>query len=173
MQTAQTQAIVVINNRESLVQGQLQPDPELLKKVKGGGIPINRVVTLLPGANLVDVADIEALGKNEAFARYFTTKIERSLAPENNPEKVGSTILATLEVDGKDGKKVPLQVDKELPLKALKPEVAKLLIDETFVLSTLRGWLASEGRPEVRLLLDNRIRELDVKPEGGPAAAGR
>ena len=164
---------VVINNREGLVQGQLQPDPKLVEKMTKGSIPINRCVTLLPGANLVDSADLEALSKNPAFAKNFETLIPRSPAPEQNPEKVGKPILQLMEVEGKDGKKVPLQVDAKHPLKALKAEVAKALIDETFVASTLRAWLAEEGRPEVRLVLTQRIAELDAAPEGGPAAAGR
>jgi len=175
---------VVINNREGLVQGQLQPDPELVAKMTKGSIPINRCVTLLPGANLVEAADLEALGRNPAFAKRFETKIQRSPAPEQNPEKVGLPELQLMGVDGKlidqtqpvpkDAKPVaPLQVDKDHPLKALKAEVAKALIDETFVVSTLRAWLGSEGRPEVRLVLTQRIAELDAAPEGGPAAAGR
>jgi hypothetical protein len=164
---------VVINNREGLVQGQLQPDPQLVAKMAKGSIPINRCVTLLPGANLVDTADLEALLKNPAFELNFKTLIPRSPAPEQNPEKVGKPILQFMDVESKDGKKVPLQVDAKHPLKGLKPDVAAALIDETFVVSTLRGWLAEEGRPEVRLVLTTRIAELDVKPEGGPAAAGR
>jgi len=175
---------VVINNREGLVQGQLQPDPKLVEKMTKGSIPINRCVTLLPGANLVEAADLEALSKNPAFAKNFETLIPRSPAPEQNPEKVGKPILQLMAADGtlidptkpaaKDAKPAAvLQVEEKYPLKALKAEVAKALIDETFVVSTLRAWLGSEGRPEVRLVLTQRIAELDAAPEGGPAAAGR
>lgn len=162
---------VVINNREGLVQGQLQPDPRFAA-VKGG-VPLNRCVTLLPGANLVPEDDLKSLLENKAFAANFTVTIPKSPAPEQNPEKVGKPILELLMVDGKDGKKTPLQVEEKHPLAKLKDEIALKLIEETLVPSVLRGWLNEDPRPGIRLELTKRLAELDGQPEGGPAAAGR
>jgi hypothetical protein len=165
----------VINNREALVQGQLQPPPQS----KTAGIPqIGRVITLLPGANLVDSKDLEELSKNEQWMRNFTTKIPRSPAPEQNPEKVGNAILELLEIDRplKDGgskKELFPQLDDKLPLSKLSAEVAKVLIDETLIVASLREWMHEEKRPELAHVISKRIAELEGTPEGGPAAVGR
>lgn len=161
---------VVINNKEALVQGQLQPT---MRNAQGAPV-VGKCVTLLPGANLVASAEVEELLKNPQFKACFTTKIPYSKAPEQNPEKVGQPILEFLEVDaGKDGGKKPLQVEDSAPLAKLKPEVVKVLVDEVLAASILRGWLREEVRPDVAHLLNLRIARLEGAPEGGPATAGQ
>ena len=161
--------IVVVNNRESLVQGQKQPQ---ITNLQGAPV-IAGVVTFLPGANLVDKADLEHLRKNPTFELNFTTAIPKSPALEQNPEKVGLPILAVMEVaGGKDGAKIPLELEDRLPLQKLKPEVAKKLIGETLVAGILRGWEREEARPEVRYEIQLQIDAVEGKP-AGPASVGR
>jgi hypothetical protein len=162
----------VINNREGLVQAQLPPT----MFNKQGAPVLSEAVTFLPGANLVDSAKLDQLRKNSAFELNFNTKIPKSPAPEQNPEKVGLPILQVLEVEHKtkDGAKMmPLIVEDKAPLAKLAPEVAQKLIDEVLVESTLREWLREETRPEMAHALNKRIAELQGEPEGGPAAMGR
>lgn len=161
----------VINNREGLVQGQLQPRS---RNLSGAPIP-HRAVTFLPGVNLVPSEELEELRKNPTFELNFRTAIPHSPAPEQNPERVGKPVLELLEVKGKDGKRVPLVVDDELPLAKLEPAAVKTLVDETVVTGFLREWLEQERRPDVAHLITQRIRLLegDPKAPGGPAAAMR
>ena len=164
----------VINNREALVQGQLPPPPQS----KTAGVPLlGKVLTLLPGANLVDSKDLEKLNENEQWKKNFSTPIPRSPAPEQNPEKVGKPILEllTIEQRTKEGTKtMPFpQLDDEHPLAKLDAIAAKLLVDEMLVVGTLKDWVREETRPEMAHVLNRRIAELEGSPEGGPAAAGR
>jgi hypothetical protein len=161
----------VINNREGLVQGQLQP---ISKNLSGAPIPY-RAVTFLPGVNLIPTEELDELRKNKSFELNFTTAIQPTPAPEQNPERVGKPILEVLKVKGKDGKDVPLVVDDNQPLAGLSMDAVKALVEETIVVGYLRKWLEEEHRPDRAHLISQRIRQLenDPKAPGGPAAAIR
>lgn len=155
----------VINNREALVQGQMQP-----RKAFDGSLLIGDVLTLVPGLNLVDKEQLAELRKNPAFERNFTSKIPPSLALEQNPEKVGKPILMVMDTVGKDGKSVQLELEDETPLAKLSPEVCKRLIDETLMPDTLRTWDKSETRPAIRFLIEQQLEAIGSgKKTGGPA----
>lgn len=158
----------VINNREALVQGQMQPRGKAL----GGSLMLGDVVTLLPGLNFVDSANLEALRKNPAFELQFATKIPPSLAPEQNPEQVGKPILAVVETKDKDGKRKPLEVEDNQPLAKLSAEQCKLLISETHVESFLHQWSNEEIRPDIRFEISKRLEAIGGKA-AGPASVGR
>lgn len=160
--------IIVINNREGLVQGQMQPTVFN----KQGAPEVGKVLTLLPGANLVDEKELEALCKNPTFLANFKNQIQPSPAPEQNPEKVGKPILEFLTVKGKDGKDEELKVEDEFPLNKLKPETAKRLIKETLVPSILAKWATEVQDPGIRHAIDKHIEYLNGSPRapGGPAA---
>lgn len=157
--------IAVINNREGLVQGQMQP----AGVDSAGRKIIGPVVTLLPGLNLVDKKQLEELRKNPGFELNFATKIAPSPAPEQNPEKVGKPILELLQAQGKDGKDAPVEVEDALPLAKLSEKQAKLLISETLVEGTLKQWDREETRPAVRYEIAQQITKISGKP-AGPAA---
>lgn len=156
---------VVINNREGLVQGQLPH----LGNDSSGRPQLGRVVTLLPGANLVSSEDLRVLRENPAFEMNFKMKIAQSLAPEQNPEKVGKPILEIAKSIGKDG-----VVDGEFPLQKLSSKECSDLIGETYTSSALNRWLRDEGRPDVRRDIQNQLDKLSGEAApGGPAAVGR
>lgn len=163
---------VVINNREALVQGQMQPTGK-----DSNGVPIlGPVITLLPGLNLVDSGLLAALRKNPGYEQRFATTIARSLAPEQNPEKVGKFELELLltEHKVKDGKSEmkPLEVEDELPLAKLPEETCKTLIKATLTEGTLRTWARQEPRPAVRWEIEQQLSAIGGAP-AGPAAVGR
>lgn len=164
----------VINNREALVQGQMQPKDRAVGRdgQKTGPLMLGKIVTLLPGVNFVDSADLEALRKNPAFEMQFSTKIPPSLAPEQNPEQVGKPILVVVETKDKDGKRRPLEVEDNQPLAKLTAEQCKLLISETHVESFLHQWTNEETRPDIRFEIAKRLEEIGGKPVTA-ASAGR
>lgn len=165
----------VINNREALVQGQLQP----IGKDSNGMAMLGGVVTLVPGLNLVDSEQLAALRKNPTFALNFTAKIQPSLAPEQSPEKVGRPILELVmspagpSKDGKAAEPKPLEVENALPLAKLSEELCKLVIGETLVEGTLRQWAREEARPAVRYEIEQQIEKITKGTPAGPAAVGR
>lgn len=158
---------VIINNRESLVSIQCQPE---MHGKNGAPVP-GRIIHLVPGANLINADDYAKLReKNSHFTLQFNEKIPRSPAPEQNPEKVGLPYLQIMETD-KDGKKVPIVVEDKSPLAKLRGDLVQRIVDEVLAVSLLRAWLAEEVRPDIALALNRRIAELEADPEGGPAAS--
>jgi hypothetical protein len=153
---------VVINYNQGLVQGQM---PHVMPKQAGSTPQLGQVITLLPGLNLVDSKVLETLRKNAAFDQHFKTKIERSLAPEQNPECVGKFILEVDKSVGKDG-----QVDDEAPLAKLPYEQCKSMIRECFATDMLEKWLKEEGRPDVRRDIANQIEMMKTGNNSGVAA---
>lgn len=158
--TTEKTKTIVINNREALITAQmphLKLDPNAQSKVP----QLGDLVVFIPGANLVDSAKLRTLRENKAFDVLFSTKIPRSLAPEQNPEKVGKFILVA-------GKEVP--ADK--PLSRLEAKEACELVTEEFLsVGMLREALADEGRNEVRAAISERIKLLESG--GEPISAGR
>ena len=129
------------------------------------GLDVGRVVRLAPGADLVPEADLEDLMRNQGFARQFETLIPRSPAP-TNPEKVGEPVLEMLQADGKD-----IVVADERPLAALRPDHARVLVEESWCRGCLTSWLEEETRPEVAQALKAQLVAIDADPT--IAAAGR
>lgn len=174
---------IVVNNREALVVGQM---PHLGKDVSN--IPqIGKTVTLIPGVNLVPSADLAVLRKNPGFDQLFKTKIARSPAPEQNPEKVGDFILETRKVRcacsaEKDAPSKSCaackgtgsldEVPDTLPFAAVHPGDAAELVQETFSVDLLAHWREKEGRDGVRAAIHAQIAKMNTgaAPIG---AAGR
>lgn len=126
---------IVINNKEALVIGQL---PSEMKDSRG--VPLRgEIMVFIPGVNLVDTAKLKALRANKLFDAHFSTKIPRSAAPEQNPEKVGHPIL-----------KVAKELNEKMSFKDIPAQDAIALIEETFTTAILDRWLADEGRNDVR-----------------------
>lgn len=148
----------VVNNRESLVIGHMQP----IGKETSGAPILGEMIKLIPGLNLVDSKKLEALRKNKAFDAHFTTKIPQSRAPEQNPEKVGQPILVVWAQNLKDDK----------PFGELPVEKCQEAIEEIFDISMLKKWLATEARDPVRLLLHGQIGKLSTNPND-VVSAGR
>lgn len=146
---------IVINNREALVLAQL---PHKERDAKGRIIP-GECIKFIPGANLVDTETLKTLRKSELFDSHFKTKIARSPAPEQNPEKVGQFILVAVA-----------EVPAKRPLSKIEDgaEIAEI-VKETFSVDLLRQWLADEGRSDVRATIENQIRTIAVT--GVPAGA--
>jgi hypothetical protein len=172
MQTA------IINNREALETVQMQP----IGKDSNGMAILGPLVVLVPGLNLVDSKKLDALAGNEMFAKKFNTKIASSPAPEQNPERVGRTILeiVTVSAKDKDGKIIdkPLEVEDKLPLHKLTGATLTRVISETMVASTLRQWLTEENRGDVRSEIEARLKYITGQAagpgfSGGPAAYDR
>lgn len=164
---------IVINNREALIQGQMQPTGK-----DSNNVPIlGPVVTLLPGLNLVDTGLLASLRKNPGYEQRFATVIQRSLAPEQNPEKVGKVELELMLVEhkgGKDGKSEmrPLEVEDDLPLAKLPEETCKVLVKATLTEGILRTWARQDARPAVRWEIEQQLSAIGAAP-AGPAAVGR
>lgn len=160
--------IAVINNREGLVQGQLQPTG----KDSNGMAILGPLVTLLPGLNLVDKDKLEALRKNPTFELNFTQEIKPSPAPEQNPEKVGKPTLEVLCVEQKTKEgvlKKPIEVEDELPLAKLDEATIKRIVSETLVADTLRLWSRQDARPAVRWEIEQQLQKIGAAP-AGPAS---
>jgi hypothetical protein len=160
---------LVINNREGLVQGQMQP----LGKDARGVPMLGPCVTLLPGLNLVDSTQLSELRKNPGFEAQFNTKIPPSPAPEQSPEKVGKPILEVmLGAPTKDGKRTPIEVEDKLPLAKLQEETIKTLVAETLAADVLRSWEKEEVRPSIAHIIREQLEKIGANP-GSPASAGR
>lgn len=147
--------ILVLNNRESLIIGQLPHTKD------AGGVPMaGRIVQIIPGINLVDKGDFEHLRANKAFAQLFTAVIGQSKAPEYNSERIGACILVAGEElpDAKPFAKVPAQ---------RCAEIAR----ECFSVPFLEEWLANEARDEVRLNLQRQLTILRKGVSDNPQAA--
>lgn len=153
---------IVINNRESLVQGQL-PHKQPGQRPDGAApmLEVGGMIQLLPGVNLVDTKDLKTLReRNPTFAALFDTIIEASPAPEQNPEKVGRPILEI----GNEGKELPASS----PLARLAPNQCKAILAETFNAALLRTWLAEETRGDVRRDIDAQLGKVlgPTRPSG-------
>lgn len=168
----------VINNREALETVQMQP----IGKDSNGMAILGPLVVLVPGLNFVDSDKLSKLINNSAFASKFNTKIAPSPAPEQNPEKVGKTILElmTVAAKDKDGKVVdkPIEVEDKMPLAKLSGDVCRRVIAETMVASVLRQWLTEESRGDVRSDIQKRLDYITGAAagpgySGGPAAYDR
>jgi hypothetical protein len=154
---------VVVNNRESLVMGQM---PHI--KVNGGVLPqLGEIITLIPGVNLVDSAKLKTLRENKAFEANFRTRIAPSPAPEQSPEKVGKLILEVDKSIGKDG-----EVPDETPLAKLTYVQCQAMIAETFNGDMLRQWEKEEIRSDVRREINRQLELMEFNPKG-PASVGR
>ncbi len=135
---------VVINNREGI---EIVQFPHRGKD-NHGRVMIGDQLVLLPGLNLVDTEQLAVLMKNELFAAKFTTKIPRSLAPEQNPERMGRPVL----VRGKD-------LPAYLPLSKLTPQEAIDIVEEANE-EQLPRFKADETRESVLRAILKRIDEL-------------
>lgn len=132
---------IVINNKEALIIGQL---PSQTKDNRGVAIPGN-VVVFSPGVNLVDTEKLKELRKNKLFDEHFKTKIPRSAAPEQNPEKVGQVIL-----------KVAKELNEKISFKDIPVQEAIEIVEETFLAAVLDGWLKEDSRNDVRTAIMNQ-----------------
>ena len=160
---------IVINNREALVQGQMQP----IGKDSRGVPLLGPLMTLIPGLNLVDSVQLAEIRKNPGFDANFTSKIPHSPAQEQNPEKSGKPILEVmLAAPGKDGKRAPLEVEDKAPLAKLSEETIKSMVEETLVGDILRNWEKEETRPSIAHIIRTQLEKITEKPSS-PAAAGR
>lgn len=150
---------VVINNKEALIMAQMPHGG----KDTSGALMVGEVVSFIPGVNLIDTEKLATLRKNAAFEANFTTPIEASLAPEQNPEKVGRMILVK-------GEELPLAS----PLANLKPKAVEALVGETFSVELLSKWRDDSGDLTTRAVIQNQIDKLrGGSTKGGPAASGR
>lgn len=146
--------IQIINNQQGLDLIHVPPKyqrPERGAKETTIAPPLGPLVRLVPGMNLVDSDVVKELRKNPGFDAKFSTVIEASPAPEQNPECVGKFML----VQG-------IEVDEKAPLAKLTLAAAKAMIGETFVASMLQDWIAEETRPIVRRALDSQIKQLST-----------
>lgn len=138
---------IVINNRESLVIGQM---PLIGKDATGAPI-VGEAVIFVPGLNLVDTEKLKVLRSNKQFNMNFTTKIPKTPAPEQNQEKVGEFILVAVK-----------EVPEKAPLAKLPDAEAAQMIDETLSVPLLQGFLESEGRSELRALIQNKMTQINT-----------
>lgn len=151
----------VINNC-AMVSARLPPPP---KKEKAGVatdgtlIPptLGELVQFIPGLNLIDSEKLKALRQNKTFDGMFSTRIEKSAAPEHDPEKVGRPMLEVDKSVGKDG-----EVNDLMPLDKLPHAQCKAMISEMLDLGTLRQWSKEETRGEIRREIEAQIDHLSV-----------
>lgn len=132
---------IVINNKEALVLAQMP----YLDKDKQGRIIAGEIVRFIPGVNVVDAATLKMLRENKNFDDLFKTRIARSPAPEQNPEKVGSVILVSV-----------CDVPEKQQLKAVAENKAVELVAETFTVDLLDQWIKDEDRGSVRAAIENQ-----------------
>lgn len=156
---------VVINNCMRLEHCQLQPKGQdaLGNKIAGG------LLTLLPGVNLVASTEFQETMKNPLWAVKFKTKIERSMAPEQDPETVGKPMLEIAKWLGEKGSG---EVEDKAPLAKLSPEQCQRLINETLTSDLLRGWKKEELRPDILRAIDIQLEKIRTG-DTNPASAGR
>jgi hypothetical protein len=147
---AERMVVVVINNRDGM---EIVSMPHRGKDMHNRVMPGEEVI-FMPGLNLVDAGKLSVLMKNPAFAAKFTDIIPHSLAPEQNPERVGKPILE------KRG-----ELPASRPLAKLPAEEAKALILEANE-EQLPQFLKDEARDDVRLFIHERIRALNPDPIG-------
>jgi hypothetical protein len=145
---------IVVNNREALVIAQL---PHVGKDA-AGRVLVGETVKLIPGVNLVESAQLKKLRENKLFDAHFTTKIARSPAPEQNPEKVGSYVLVQLR-----------EVPERKSLEKVPDNEAVEIVKETFNVKLLERWLHEDARGEVRAMIQNQI--TDIARGGAPTGA--
>jgi hypothetical protein len=143
---------VVINNREALELVQLPHRGS----DKHGRPMLGELLRLTAGVNLVDSTTLATLMKNELFAAKFTTKIARSPAPEQNPERVGRTVLELGPV-----------LPASRSFAKLDGEQAQKLIEETLDTDLLEKWRSEDTRDGMRLGLQKRIDALIVTSDQG------
>lgn len=146
---------VVTNNKEALIIGQMPH----LGADKAGVPQLGETVTFVPGINLIDSAKLATLRKNPAFEVMFNTLIPRSLAPEQNPEKVDKPMLVA-------GNELP---DKS-PLGKLSPKACEAIVVDTLQIPLLKQWLDEEGDNARRAVLERQIKKLSEGAPSSPAA---
>lgn len=157
---------VVINNCRRLEICQLDPKG---KDAMNNPIP-GGIVTLVPGVNLVPSADHAASMKNPIWQNKFKTIIQRSMAPEQDPETVGKPML---EIPKWVGEKGSGEVDDVKPLAKLSPENCQRLIDETWNGDLLKAWSKEELRPDILRAIANQQEKIRTGDMTSPATAGR
>lgn len=157
---------VVINNCRRLEICQL---PSKSKDAMKNGIP-GGTIMLLPGVNLVPSADHADAMKNEIWKAKFTTTIQRSLAPEQDPETVGRPML---EIPKWIGDKGGGEVEESKPLAKLSPETCQRLVNETWNSDLLKAWAKQELRPDILRAIGDQIERLRTGELASAATVGR
>lgn len=139
--------VPVLNNREGTVQlGASRPDG---------------VFFLVSGYNLVPEVIWEKAKTNFTIQTLLNTRIPPALAPEDNPERVGSFIL----VEG-------APVDADNPLIDMDERDAFRFIGETFAVPLLKKLLTQETRANVLRALHDQVDKIE-KPKREATAAAR
>jgi hypothetical protein len=137
-----------------------------LKKNTDGTTTAGPLVQFIPGLNLVDSEVLKILReKNPTFEKMFSTRIEKSAAPEHDPEKIGRPQLEIDKSVGKNG-----ELPDSMPLEKLPPVQCKAMIDEMRDIAILRQWSKEETRGEVRRDIETQIEYLSG-PEGAAKTA--
>lgn len=151
--------IAILNNASRVIIGQLPhsflpPRPSLGEEhprfAETGGI-----VSLVPGANLVDADAWTELMKNALWQQWLKMRIPKIAADEGRTERVGRPVLEIMSI-GKNG-----VIDSDL--RKLSPREASVIVPEILDERLLTHWLSVDGRSEVRDLLEAQYRA--IRPE--------
>jgi hypothetical protein len=129
---------------------------------------IGRVVSLVPGLNLVDSEDLAKLRENKSFDLNFKETIKDNNSPEMDRTRVGRPILEVVKTIGKNG-----EVDDRSPLAKLDAVQCATLIGETLSEDLLKSWMGEETRHEVRGVIQKRIDALTTGEEIGGGATSK
>ncbi len=140
---------VVINNREGQDIIQLPHGA----KDKHNRVMLGDLVILIPGLNLIPTRQMQIALKDSAVEAKFKTKIPRSAAPEQNPEKVGHYYLVL-------GPDVPVS----RPLANLSVTDSIALVEEANE-KQLEELLGKETREEVCRAIQERQKTLTEAEE--------
>lgn len=156
-QTSTTKNVVPVqNNCERMIQMRLPG-----KQTKAGVLP-GKLLTLVPGVNLVDADMWTEVQKNRLNQKLLTSKIKPSRAPEQNPERVGQFMLVAQE-----------PISAQAPLSAMNDQKALGLVEEIIDTTLLRKLKGQESRPKILKAIDARIEAIEHPADEGVAPTRR
>lgn len=128
-----------------------------LELVQRPGTP--DMLTIMPGLNLLDTALLKELRSNPAFEAKFKAKIKPSNAEEARYLRVGEPFL-------EEGPVVPAVA----PLSKLPDAEVRELVGRICDEVLLDQLLSTEGRSEIRAVMETRRRFLQTGQETGAPA---